>query len=203
MSRVVSEASVTLTADSRVDVEAGVIRGAKVLGIQSRNRRTYPDALLRERHAIYEGAAVFADHDYQQLRTGRARPLSQWGGVLRSVCHRPGSGIFGDVHCLKQTDAGRTILEAAARMPERFRLSAMHLIDSRKEADGSETVTALIECWSVDAVTRPATTRTLFEEEEPPMADDALPPPDPGAAVAAATMSVDDAFMALQNAVMA
>jgi hypothetical protein len=74
----------------------------------------------------------------------------------------------------------------------------MHLIDSRKEADGTETVTAILEVWSVDAVTRPATTRTLFEQEGGAMPEDVMPPPaaNPG-------MSVEEAFMALQNAVMA
>jgi hypothetical protein len=201
MSKLVHESTgLALTADSRVDLEAGVIRGCKVLGSESRNRRTYPPALLRERHTIYEGAQVYANHDYAQLKHGRARPLQDWGGVLRAVSFR-GDAVHGDVHCLKETPAGKIILEAAARCPDKFGLSAMHLIESKKNADGTETVTAILECWSVDAVTRPATTRTLFEEQQA-MPDE---PPVNGAAVApvAAARSLEEAFAVLHTTLIA
>src|SRR5262245_28907732 len=98
MSRVVSEAGgLALTPDSRVDQEAGIIRGVKVLGAVSKNGRRYPAALLAQRYGIYEGAQCYADHDYSVLKTGRARPLSQWGGVLRSVAFR-GDSLYGDLH---------------------------------------------------------------------------------------------------------
>src|SRR5262245_11708950 len=198
MSRLVSEASIGLTPDSRVDQEAGIIRRAKVVCTLSRNGRTYPPALLAERFGVYEGSQVYADHDYGQLKTGRARPLSQWGGVIRGATFE-GGGVYADVHCLRETAAGRIILEAAARMPDRFGLSPMHLIDSVKDSDGRETVTAILECWSVDAVTRPATTRTLFEQDET-MPDDVAAPMAPAAPPAP---SVEEAFAILQNAVMA
>jgi hypothetical protein len=76
----------------------------------------------------------------------------------------------------------------------------MHQIEVEKGADGIETVLDIIECWSVDAVTRPATTRTLFEEEQ-------VMPDTPAAAPATGAgpgpMSLDDAFAALSSAIMA
>src|SRR5262245_30925546 len=197
MSRLVLEATLALAPDSRVDAAAGVIRGVKVLGSASRNGRTYPPALLAERYAAYEGAQVYADHDYSQLKTGKARPLTSWGGVLRGATFR-GESVFADLHCLKETDAGKIILEAAARCPDKFGLSPMHLIESKK-TDGGEVVTAILEVWSVDAVTRPATTRTLFEAEEA-MPDETAPP---AMAAPPPPMSVEDAFVVLQNAIMA
>src|SRR5262249_44012994 len=135
MSRFVSEASIGLTPDSRVDAEAGIIRGVKVLGSQSRNRRTYPAALLAERYGVYEGSQVYADHDYRELKGGRARPVSQGGGVLRGATFGGAPvAIFADLHCLKETPAGKIILEAAVRCPDKFGLSPMHLIESRKDA---------------------------------------------------------------------
>jgi hypothetical protein len=201
MSQVVLESGgLALTADSRVDREAGIVRGVKILGSQSRNRRTYPPNLLRERFTLYEGSQVYTDHDYTMLKTGKARPMGQWGGVLRDVSFRNDS-IHGDLHCLRETPAGRVILEAAARCADKFGLSPMHEIIARKEKDGSETVTDILEVLSVDAVTRPATTRTLFEAE-----GDMPEQPEPTevkAAAAPAVMSVEAAFLALQNAVMA
>ena len=186
MSKLILESTgLALEADSRVDVEAGVISGVRVLGGKSSNRRTYPDPVLEAAFRIYEGAQVYADHDYSQVKTGKARPLGQWGGVLRGPRYSPGS-VFADLHCLKETSAGRIILEAAARFPDKFGLSPMHLIESKKERDGSETVTAILECWSVDAVTRPATTRTLFEQDESTM------PENGGATAAPPAMSLEE-----------
>jgi hypothetical protein len=190
---------VALTPESRVDLEKGVIYGAKVLGRESKNKRRYPAELVRKKHKVYEGAQVFANHDYQQLKTGKARPLQDWGGVVRDVTEKGGEA-FGDVHCLKETQAGRIILEAADRCPDKFGLSPMHHIEVEKGADGIDTVLDIIECWSVDAVTRPATTRTLFEEEQV-MAD--TPAAAPAAAAGAGPMSLDDAFAALSSAIMA
>src|SRR5262245_27090751 len=181
---------VGLTKDSRVDPETGIITGVKVLGSQSRNKRIYPPALLAQRYAAYEGAQVYADHDYAQLRHGKTRPLADWGGVLRVARHQ-GNAIMADLHCLKETPAGRIILEAARTCSDRFGLSPMHLIEAEKGADGVETVTAILEVWSVDAVTRPATTRTLFEEDQS-MAEPSAP----------AALTVEGTFVALQSAVM-
>jgi hypothetical protein len=193
--KLILEAAVlSLTPGSRVDVEAGVIHQAKVLGKESRNKRRYPADVVNRRFGLYEGSQVYSDHDHSQLKSGRARPLDHWGGVLRGVVAREGE-LFGDVHCLKETSAGRVILEAASRFPDKFGLSAMHLLECTKGQDGWETVTDILEVWSVDAVTRPATTRTLFEAEEPMMPEE--PPAGPVA------MSVEDAFLALQSAVMA
>jgi hypothetical protein len=191
---------IALTPESRVDAAEGVIYGAKILGKESRNKRRYPADVVKRRHKVYEGAQCYANHDYAQLKTGKARPLQDWGGVLRDVEERHGEA-FGDLHCLKETPAGRIILEAAQRCPDRFGLSPMHLIESEKGADGVEVVSDILECWSVDAVTRPATTRTLFEEEQT-MADD----PMAAAAAPAATTAAPgllDAFAALAAAIVA
>jgi hypothetical protein len=192
---------IALTPESRVDAAEGVIYGAKILGKESRNKRRYPADVVKRRHKVYEGAQCYANHDYAQLKTGKARPLQDWGGVLRDVEERHGEA-FGDLHCLKETPAGRIILEAAQRCPDRFGLSPMHLIESEKGADGVEVVSDILECWSVDAVTRPATTRTLFEEEQS-MADDAMAPAAAAPAATTAAPGLLDAFAALAAAIVA
>src|SRR4051794_11556147 len=125
--RVLEAAHVALDADSRVDVEAGVIRGVKFLGRESRNKRRYPPEVVKRCVSRYEGAQVYADHDYEQLKHGRPRPLAQWGAVLREVTEKDGQG-YGNLHCLKNTPAGALILEAAQRCPDKFGLSPMHYL---------------------------------------------------------------------------
>jgi len=195
---IVESVGLALTAESRVDPDQGIIYGAKVLGKESRNKRRYPADVIARRFKVYEGAQCYANHDFDQPKTGRPRALQDWGGVIRDVVQRGGE-VFGNVQCLKETPAGRIILEAALRCPDRFGLSPMHLIESRKEADGWETVTDILECWSVDAVTRPATTRTLFEGEEMTMPDPAIPNGNGNGG----NGTIDQAFAALAAAIMA
>jgi hypothetical protein len=174
----------------RLDASAGIIRAAKVLGTLSRNNRRYPTEVLARCHRLYESARVYVDHDY----SGKTRPLGQLAGELRSVAYRA-DGIYADVHCLKETGAGRIVLEAADKMPDKFGLSPMHLIDVVKGSDGLETVREIVEVHSVDAVTNPATTKGLFEEEQP-MPDEPAPAP-----AAPTAMSIEEAFGILVHAI--
>jgi hypothetical protein len=202
MAELIQEAvALALTPESRIDADAGLIRSVKVLGRQSRNRRRYPRETVARDHRVYEGAQVFLDHDYEQMKHGRPRPMGSWGGVIRGPREVQGE-VVADLQYLGETSAGRIILEAARTCPDRFGLSPMHLIEVEKGADGWETVTAILECWSVDCVTRPATTRTLFEAEEKPMPDEPAVAPAPNGA-AAPTMTIEEAFAALAGAIMA
>ena len=49
-------------ASMQVDAEAGVIRGVKILGLTSRNGRTYLPEALSEAAALYENAKVNVNH---------------------------------------------------------------------------------------------------------------------------------------------
>ena len=46
----------------RVDRQAGVIRGVKILGLQSRNGRTYLPEALAQAAPLYEDAKVNVNH---------------------------------------------------------------------------------------------------------------------------------------------
>ncbi|MGD0652819.1 MAG: hypothetical protein ABSA16_00610, partial [Thermoguttaceae bacterium] len=46
----------------RVDREEGVIRGVKILGLESRNRRSYLPEALAQAARLYEDAKVNVNH---------------------------------------------------------------------------------------------------------------------------------------------
>ena len=80
----------------RVDCRQGVIRGVKVLGLRSRNGRTYLAEALASAVSLYEGAKVNVNHP-------RANPLGPRDyqdriGNLRNVSVRAGEGLFADFH---------------------------------------------------------------------------------------------------------
>ena len=79
----------------RVDRQAGVIRGVKVLGLESRNGRTYLPEALAQAASLYEDAKVNVNHpkgnpagprDYQD-RIGTIRHVTVHGrrGIVRRL----------------------------------------------------------------------------------------------------------------------
>jgi hypothetical protein len=144
----------------KVDREAGVIRGVKVLGRESRNNRTYTEAALADAARLYEGADVNVDHPPPDA-AARNRNVAEGLGVLRNVQLR-GDGVYGDLHYLKSHALAEMVLERAERMPDRFGLS--HNAEGPVRSEGGKWIVEGLErVFSVDLVRNPATNAGLFE----------------------------------------
>jgi hypothetical protein len=153
----------------RVDRAAGVIRGVKLLGLQSRNGRRYREQALAEAAALYEGARVNVNHP-------KGHPLSPRDyqdrlGVIRGVALRTGEGLFGDLHFNPKHALSEQLIWDAEHASQNVGLS--HNVLARTSRDGDETtVEAITKVQSIDVVADPATTRGLFEHEATTAADD-------------------------------
>jgi hypothetical protein len=143
----------------RVDRERSVIQGVKILGLASRNGRTYLPEALAQAAGLYEGAKVNVNHP-------RGGPLSpreyqERIGVLRGAAARP-DGLFADLHFNPKHALAEQLLWDAEHAPENVGLS--HHVEARTARRGDETVVeAILKVQSVDLVADPATTRGLFE----------------------------------------
>jgi hypothetical protein len=146
-------------ADLRVDVAAGVIRGVKLLGLESRNGRTYLPAALRQAMPLYEGAKVNVNHP----RGGPLAPRDYQDriGQVRGVTLRD-EGLFGDFHYNPRHALAEQLAWDARHAPENVGFS--HNVEARTVRRGDRTVVeAIVQVQSVDLVADPATTRGLFE----------------------------------------
>lgn len=144
-----------------VDRSAMVIRGAKIIGVESRNGRTYSDAALDKLTQFYEGQSVNVDHD--RSKPNPERKMSDGFGMLRNV-QRRADGVYGDLHYLGEHTLAPVILERAERMPESFGLS--HSAEGRVVRKKGKLIVEDVEAvHSVDIVREPATTKGLFESE--------------------------------------
>lgn len=142
----------------KVDREAGVIRGVKILGAESKNGRTYTPQAMAQAAKLYEGRKVNVDH---MLREGQDRPFRDVFGELRNVELREG-GVYGDLHFLKSHPLAEQVCEAAERFPTQFGLS--HDAEGRTaRRDGKLIVESVVAVHSVDLVNTPATNAGLFE----------------------------------------
>lgn len=168
-----------------VDRAAKVIRGVKVLGLESRNSGRvlgldqrefgdavgkpygYDEAAVKAAIPLYEGCAVNVDHPASEMdATGRrvikgGRGVMERFGRLKNV--RFDKGLVADLEYLESHPAAQTILETAERMPEQIAMS--HHATWRYELRGGRAVaTEARSVHSVDLIgERPGTTSTLFE----------------------------------------
>ena len=144
----------------RVDREAGVIRGVKVLGLKSRNGRTYlPDALVQAA-ALYEGAKVNVNH--AKTSPFGPRDYQDRIGVIRNVQSRRDEGLFADFHFNPKHALSEQLLWDAEHAPQNVGFS--HNVQARTSRRGEGIVVeAILGVESVDLVADPATTRGLFE----------------------------------------
>jgi len=154
---------VAFSSSPRVDRDAGVIRGVKILGQESKNGRSYSEAALAQAAELYEGLGVNIDHDTKRTPAGD-RKLVDGFGYLQNVAVGA-DGVYGDLVYLKSHVLAEQVCEAAERMPRQLGLShnAEGYVVTR---DGKTIVEGISRIRSVDIVRSPATNRGLFESAD-------------------------------------
>ncbi|GAG47207.1 unnamed protein product, partial [marine sediment metagenome] len=146
-------------ADS-IDEESGIVRGVKILGLESSNGRKYRKSALLDAKKLYEGMGVNLDH-----REDGKRRVSDGFGRTVNVEMRE-DGLYGDIEYLQSHPYSSQFVEAARRMPEQLGLS--HSAFGEVKQDGDDTyVEAIHRVRSVDLVRYPASTKGLFESKQP------------------------------------
>lgn len=158
----------TSDAFEQVDVteaETGVLKNVKLLGLRSKNRRTYDTEGVRKT-AISKltGARIFLDHPDEPNKTRR---YSDSFGAVESVEYRSGQGWFGTIKYNPEHPLAKKFAWDVRNVPKTFGMSinAVAKFGSRN-SDGDVVVESLEEIRSVDVVTRPGTAEGIFEEED-------------------------------------
>jgi len=151
----------TTIAPKRVDRDAGLIEGVRILGQDSRNGRRYSPRAMAEAARLYEGAPVNVDHPATERKD---RPLAEAFGWIRNVRQEAGA-VYGDLHYLKSHPQAELVAEAAERNPNRIGLS--HHAEGTVRMDGQRVIVETVErVHSIDLVQTPATNAGLFESEQ-------------------------------------
>lgn len=145
----------------RVDSGRGVIRGVKLLGLESRNGRKYLAGALNKAATLYEGAKVNVNHPKGSPLA--ARDYQDRLGSIRNV-RVTTEGLFGDLHYNPKHALAEQLAWDAEHAPENVGFS--HNVEARTSRSSGQTVVeAILKVQSVDLVADPATTRGLFESE--------------------------------------
>ena len=134
----------------------GEIRGVRVLGLESKNGRTYPAETLRRAASLYEGARVNVDHAGAGNRSYADRI-----GTIRGVSLDAG-GLRGTLHVNPGHALAEQLFWDAERSPESVGLS--HVVEAKTRRVGTRLVVEeIMRVESVDLVADPATARGLHE----------------------------------------
>ena len=143
----------------RVDRAAGVVRGVKILGLDSRNGRRYLPEALAAAARLYENAKVNVNHP--KRRPGEPRDYQDRIGAVRNVTVES-DGLFADFHFNPKHALAEQLVWDALNAPENVGFS--HNVEARTARRGDcVVVEAITKVQSVDLVADPATTRGLFE----------------------------------------
>jgi hypothetical protein len=178
----------------RVDRAGGLLRGVKLIGLDSQNGRRYRPEALAAAVGLYEGAKVNVNHPHNGPLA--PRDYRDRLGVVRQVEFRPAEGLFGNLHFNPKHALAEQLAWDAENNPRNVGFS--HNVLARLAREGDVTVVeAITHVQSVDLVADPAATQGLFEERgadpeasravsAPESAGDAPTKPAPGEAAAAA-----------------
>lgn len=160
--------AVAFPAEAReVDRQNKVIRGVKILGMYSKNRRRYTAEAMEAAVGLYEGTSVNVDHpEIKKIRDPRG--VCEQFGWLENVRYDPAKqGVFGDLHYFENATGCAHILEQIERRSNLVSLS--HNADLAysvvNEPDYSVLVHEISKVRSVDLVTKGGTTAGMFESE--------------------------------------
>jgi hypothetical protein len=147
----------------RIDRENGVLHGVKILGGQSRNRRSYPPSTLEKAVPLYENARVYVNHAGED--PSRPRRYQDRIGSIRNVSYRRGQGLYADLHFNPRHAVAEQLFWDAEHAPEHVGFS--HHVEAEVVREEKKSVVRRIcTVRSVDLVSDPATTRGLFEASE-------------------------------------
>jgi len=141
------------------DAEVGVIRGVKILGIESQNGRSYAPEAVSKAAGLYEGAKVNVNHPRD--KPDGPRDYRDRIGQITKV--RIGQdGLYGDLRFNPKHALAEQLVWDATNAPENVGLS--HNVHARVSGkNGKQVVEEIYAVQSVDLVADPATTHGLFE----------------------------------------
>lgn len=151
-------------AAANVDAEKGIVRDVVLLGLQSSNGYSYDESAVRAAvtSGLYEGVQVYADHVDEG--SDGPRPFRELIGAARNARFADGK-VRGDIHVIASTGGGRAFLEIAGKPALAGVVGMSHDAVGELSESGPRRVTSLRRVLSVDVVTRPATTKGLFEAQ--------------------------------------
>lgn len=140
-----------------------IIRGHKILGIESKNNRRYPIDVQKESTGVFEGAKAYLNHP-KTRDASEARDVRDLIGQHRNI-RVEASGTHSDLHLLDNPTVRDYVLPFVKTAPHLVGASVVVKALMKQNDDGIPEATKILACRSVDLVAEPATTNGLYESQ--------------------------------------
>jgi hypothetical protein len=147
---------------ARIDKEAGIVRGVKILGYKSGHGYDYSKRSLMEAIPLYENIAVNLNHPPDRRNLGASRRYEERFGRLKNVVFQEDRGLVGDLHYNKNHSIAKQFEYDVETDPKNVGLSH-NAKGSTARIGGKLVVQSIDLVRSVDLVADPATNVGLFE----------------------------------------
>lgn len=144
--------------------EGNVIRGVKLLGLTSKNGRTYPPAVIRRAVGLYEGIKVNLDHPAGNDPSA-PRKVADRFGIIRAAKFVEGQGVVGNLSFNPKHSLAEQVKWAAENEPGLLGFSHNAVLRMGATKNGSKQVESIEGVRSVDLVADPATTGGFYEHQ--------------------------------------
>ena len=145
-----------------VENDGGLIHGIKIIGLESKNGRSYPTKVLESAIEKYENVRVNVDHSQDPKKP---RSYTDRMGIIKHVMLKE-DGLYGDFYYNPQHPMAKQLEWDAINAPQNVGFS--HVIQGKvKKQNGKVVIEEIRKVQSVDLVADPATTQGLFESEVP------------------------------------
>jgi hypothetical protein len=154
----------------RADREKGIIYGVKVLGERSGNPppndNEYPRKTREDAIGMLEGARCCVDHPARGTEE-KTRPYGDSIGVHRNL-RENGDGLYSDFHFNPKHPLADQLCWDAENAPNLVGFS-INARGKPKRSGGRCVIEQITHVHSIDLVSRPATTKGLYESQEDDM----------------------------------
>lgn len=152
--------------EAMIDREQGIIRGVKLLGLRSKNRRNYDTPGVRQNASkVLEGARIYIDHPATATTPRSYR--DKFAVVEGEVTYRAGLGHFGTIRYNPKHPVAEQFVWDVLHAPKSFGMSINASVKMGKiDSGGDAAVESIDMVRSIDIVTNPATAEGLFESEQ-------------------------------------
>jgi len=147
--------------EAKFDKDKKIIEKVALISKTSKNNRDYTDECLSGALPLFEGVKCYINHD----KSGNTRSVKDLVGRYRNPIYENGK-VKADLHLLNDGgEISQKLLAIIEQMPDLVGNSISARGRYHRE-DGRDIIEELTKVNSVDIVTDPATTSSLFESIE-------------------------------------
>ena len=150
-----------------IDREKGIVTGVRIVNVESRNDRVYPEAVLARDAKVYSELPVNVGHHYNPstMLPVEVPPADRFGRLSKVVTFADGGLTAEHLKFNPKHPFAEPFIWACENDPSLYSFSPLHRVKwlPQRDAKGRLVAESILEGASVDIVSDGGTTSSIFE----------------------------------------